>query len=79
MTADHQNEDVHYLIVSATTNRVCGNHLSRSPHVNGLKEMYNGLCIPNHLEQSVQRENYISLVERTIRAIYTSENKPRLK
>ena len=66
MTADHQNEDVHYLTVSATTNRVSGNHLSRTPPVNGLKEMYNGLCIPNHLEQSVQRENYISLVERTI-------------
>ena len=36
MTADHQNEDVHYLTVSATTNRVSGNHLSRSPPVNGL-------------------------------------------
>ena len=66
MTTDHQNEDVHYLTVSATTNRVSGNHLGRSPPVNGLKEMYNGLCIPNHLEQSVQRENYISLMERTI-------------
>ena len=66
MTTDHQNEHVHYLTVSATTNRVSGNHLSRSSPVNGLKEMYNGLCIPSHLEQSVQRENYVSLVERTI-------------
>ena len=37
MTTDHQNEDVHYLTVSATTNRVSGNHLGRSPPVNGLK------------------------------------------
>jgi hypothetical protein len=66
MTTDHQTEDVHYLTVSATTNRVNGNHLSSLTPVDGLKEMYNGLCIPNHLEQSAQRENYISLVERII-------------
>ena len=59
MTTDHQTEDVQYLTVS-------GNHLSSLTPVNGLKEMYNGLCIPNRFEQSAQRENYISLVERII-------------
>ena len=37
MTTDHQNEDVHYLTVSATTNRVSGNHLGRSPPSEWLK------------------------------------------
>jgi hypothetical protein len=66
MTTDHQTEDVHYLTVSATTNRVNGNHLNSLTPEDGLKDMYNGLCIPNQLEQSAQRENYISLVERII-------------
>ena len=66
MTTDHQTEDVHYLTVSATTNHVNGNHLSSLTPEDGLKDMYNGLCIPNQLEQSAQRENYISLVERII-------------
>ena len=66
MTTDHQTEDVHYVTVSATTNRVTGNHLSSLTPVNGLNEMYNGWCIPNGFEQSAQRENYISLVESII-------------
>jgi hypothetical protein len=66
MTTEHQNEDVHYLTMSATTNRVHGNHLSSTTPVGGLKDMYNGLCIPNHLEQSAQRDNYITLIEKII-------------
>lgn len=66
MTKDHQTKDNHYLTVCATANRIHGNHLGSTTPVDGLKEMYNGSCIPSHLEQSAQRGDYISLVERIV-------------
>ena len=67
MTQDHQTLDRHYLSVCATKNRVHGNHLSSQPRpVDGLKDMDNGLCIPSHLDHSLQRGNYITLIERVL-------------
>ena len=66
MTEDHQNIDRHYVTVNATTNRISGNHLSTDSPVLGIKQMENGKCIPNHIEQKVQRANYITLVQRIL-------------
>jgi hypothetical protein len=66
MTEEHQNIDRHYVTVNATTNRISGNHLSTDSPVPGIKQMENGKCIPNHIEQKVQRANYITLVQRIL-------------
>ena len=66
MTEDHQNIDRHYVTVNATTNRISGNHLSTDSPLRGVKQMANGKCIPDHLEQKLQRSNYITLAERIL-------------
>lgn len=66
MTEEHQNIDKHYVTVNATTNRITGNNLSTDCPVDGLLQMENGKCLPSHLEQKAQRENYITLVQRTL-------------
>ena len=66
MTQEHQTSDNHFLTVCATTNRVHGIHLSSKPPEDGMKKLYNGLCIPSHLEQSSQRDDYIRLIERCL-------------
>jgi hypothetical protein len=66
MTEDHQNIDRHYVTVNATINRISGTHLSADKPVHGLKDMENGKCIPNQLDQVSQRENYITLAQRIL-------------
>lgn len=66
MTEEHQNIDKHYVTVNATTNRVSGNHLSTTTPFDGIAKMENGKCIPNSIEQRLQRDNYITLVERIL-------------
>ena len=65
-TQEHQTLDMHYLTVCATNNRVHGNHLSPLQRNDQLKNMENGKCIPSHMEQISQRENYIHLVEKVL-------------
>lgn len=64
MTEEHQNIDKHYVSVISTENRVHGNHLSDTPPETGILGMENGKCLPSVLDNSKQRENYISLTER---------------
>ena len=66
MTEEHQNIDKHYVSVNATTNRITASHLSHKVPSESINEMDNGKCIPNHLEQKAQRDNYISLVQRIL-------------
>ena len=66
MTQEHQVIDQHYLTVCSTNNRVHGNHLSSLHPVEKLKSMENGKCIPNNMDQVLQRENYIHIVERIL-------------
>ena len=66
MTEEHQNNDKHYVSINATVNRVSANHLSDESTANGINQMENGKCIPNHFEQKAQRNNYIALVQRVI-------------
>ncbi len=47
------------------------NHLSSLTPEDCVKGMYKGSCIPNHLEQTAQRKNYVSLVARTIAHNYS--------
>jgi hypothetical protein len=51
MTEEHQNNDKHYVSINATVNRVSSNHLSDESTANGINQMENGKCIPNHFEQ----------------------------
>ena len=74
MSEENQNIDRHYVTVNATTNRISGSHLSTDSDVPGIKQMENGKCIPYHIEQKVQRANYITLVQRIL-----VENIPCLK
>ena len=74
MTQEHQTEDKHYLTVCATKNRVHGNHLSHLQQGDLLNIMENGKCIPTHMEQISQRDNYIQIVERVL-----SQNIPCLE
>ena len=64
MTQEHQTQDKHYLTVCATKNRV---------H-DLFNIMENGKCIPTHMEQISQRDNYIQIVERVL-----SQNIPCLE
>jgi hypothetical protein len=73
-TIEHQTEDKHYLTVCATKNRVHGNHLSHLQQGDLLNIMENGKCIPTHMEQISQRDNYIQIVERVL-----SQNIPCLE
>ena len=67
MTEDHQNVDVHWVSHAAVENRVSGCHLSsEKPDINDLAQLENGLCLPNHREHILQKENYITLAERVI-------------
>ena len=66
MTEENQNEDKHCITMMSTENRVSGNHLSDEPLTDGVLEMENGNCLPSHLDNAKQRENYIILVERII-------------
>lgn len=66
MTDEHQNIDKYYVTVNATTNRIPGNHLGIDHPVHGITQMENGKCIPNYLEQKLQRENNITLVQRIL-------------
>jgi hypothetical protein len=61
MTEEHQNIERHYVTVNDTTNRIPGN-LSMDSPAPGIKQVENGKYIPNHIEQKVQRANYITLV-----------------
>ncbi len=62
MTEQHQNKDIHYVSI----NRDSANHLDDKSPTGGINQMENGKCIPNLTEQMVQRENYITLVQRVI-------------
>lgn len=66
MTEDNQNIDKHCVTVMCTENRVSGNHLSDTPSQYGVIAMENGKCVPSSFENTKQRENYITLVERII-------------
>ena len=67
MTEAHQNPDIHWVTHLAVENRVYENHLStEKPSNEKLLSMENGSCLPNLRENHLQRENYISLVERVI-------------
>ena len=66
MTENHQNKDKHYVSINATVNRVSANHFSDNGPTCSINQMENGKCIPNHIEQKAQRENYITLVKRVI-------------
>lgn len=66
MTEEHQNIDNHYVTVMSTENRVHGNHLSDQPPETGIFAMENGKCVPNVLDNSRQRDNYIILTEHII-------------
>lgn len=66
MTEENQNIDKHCVTVMSTENRVTGNHLSDKVPTDGILEMENGKCIPDHQDSVIQRENYIALVGRII-------------
>ena len=66
MTEENQNVDKHCVTMMSTENRVSGSHLSNEPLTDGVLEMENGNCLPSHLDNAKQRENYVILVERII-------------
>ena len=67
MTETHQNPDIHWVTHVAVENRVHESHLSsEKPPNKKLLSMENGSCLPNLHENHLQRENYISLVERVL-------------
>ena len=67
MTEVHQNPDIHWVTHLAVENRVYENHLStEKPSNEKLLSMEDGSYLPNLHENHLQRENYISLVERVI-------------
>eukprot|EP00794_Sanderia_malayensis_P019677 gene19677-21623_t len=66
MTQDHQTVDNHYLSVCATKNWISGNHLSPVAKEDALKNPEFGKCIPNSMDQAIQRLNYIVLVEKML-------------
>jgi hypothetical protein len=66
MTEEHQNIDKHYVSINATTNRVSSSHLSDKVQTDGINHMENGNCIPSHTEQKLQRDNYVTLVQRVL-------------
>lgn len=66
MTEEHQNNDKHCVTVMSTENRVSGNHLSDEKPSDGILDMENAKCIPNHQDSLRQRENYIALVGRIV-------------
>lgn len=74
MTEDHQNIDNHYVTVMSTENRVHGNHLSDKPPETGILGLENGKCLPSVLDNTRQRENYITLTERIISSNIPSLN-----
>ena len=67
MTEHHQNIDIHWVTHMAVEKRVSGNHLSSvKPSPDKLLKIENGLCLPSRPKHHLQRENYISLIERTL-------------
>lgn len=66
MTEDHQNIDEHVVTFMASENIIPAYSLSDKVPENGVLQMDNGECLPNHNENIKQRENYIVLVERII-------------
>ena len=66
MSEEHQNIDNHYVSVCATENRISGSHLSSDKAREEILDFENGKCIPNHIEQSAQRNDYITLVGRML-------------
>lgn len=67
MTEAHQNPDIHWVTHLAVENRVYESHLSsEKPSNEKLLSMENGSCLPNLHENYLQRENYISLLERVL-------------
>ena len=66
MTENHQNKDRHDVSINATANRVSANHLSDNGPTCSMDQLENGKCIPSHIKQKAQRQNYITLVKRVI-------------
>jgi hypothetical protein len=67
MTETHQNPGIHWVTHVAAENRVHESHLSsEKPPNKKLLSMENGSCLPNLHENHLQREKYISLVERVL-------------
>lgn len=70
MTEGNQNPDIHWITHMAVENRVDGNNLSNTqPPDEDLLKLENGRCIPTSREHQLQREDYITLVERMITEI----------
>ncbi|XP_028518482.1 uncharacterized protein LOC114576306 [Exaiptasia diaphana] len=70
MTEGNQNPDIHWTTHMAVENRVDGNNLSNAqPPDEDLLKLENGRCMPTSREHQLQREDYITLVERMITEI----------
>ena len=71
----HQNPDIHWVTHLAVENRVYESHLSsEKPSNEKLLSMENGSCLSNLHENHLQKENYISLIERVLVELPCSES-----
>lgn len=66
MTQDNQNKDIHWVNHNAVKNRISGNNLSDDGPICDLEDLDNVKLLPSTPDHVMQRENYITLVERVI-------------
>ena len=65
---DNQNQDLHWVSVMATENRISGNHLpSEKPNqTESISNMDNAKFLPSKRELENQRSNYATLISRVL-------------
>lgn len=66
MTEINQNRDIHWVNHNRVSNRVSGNHLQDNTAICDLKNLDNSKLTPSVIEHIMQRNNYITLIERIL-------------
>ena len=61
-----ENKDIHWVNHNRISNRVSGNHLQDSTGICNLKDLDNAKLIPSAIEHILQRNDYITLIERIL-------------
>ena len=64
MTQDHQNKDIHWVNHNVLFNRLSGNHLPDDKPVSSIKDRDNARLLPSMSDNSCQRLDYKTLVQR---------------
>ena len=66
MSEERQNKDIHWVNHNKIINRVSANHLSNDGTICDIDDVDNSRLIPSVSDNTIQRQDYVTLVERIL-------------